>query len=155
MMPDNEKSWKPSYFYIKYATLGQTIPIIKNGIAAFLMWTILMSVIGLLSDDKWNSGNYSPPKTEDLFGISNNFWYLCIVALITWFMKNKERKIIIPKFDNVEWVLLNLVFFIFFLSGSYLSWWAYSITFIGLVALAYIYEELVLVGKENYKKVNT
>ena len=149
-----EDNWKPSYFYIKHLTVGQLLPLIKEALIGFFLFLILFGVIGYFTVDDWNAPGYEHAKvnwTNGFLGIDTFAWLLIVFATISWFMKDKERTFKIPRFNKVEWMLFNLLVIIGVLVFNYLSWWAGMMTFIAMIVLGRTYEDMVYIGKENYK----
>ena len=149
-----EDDWKPSYFYIRYVTVGQLLPLIKEGLIGFFSFLILFGIIGYFTVDDWNISAYEQGKvnwSKDFLGIDNIVWFLIIFATISWFMKGKERTFKIPRFDKVEWLLFNLSMIIFVIIFNLLSWSIGMLAFTAMMVIGKTYEDMVYIGKENYK----
>lgn len=150
-----EEDWKPSYFYIRHVTVGQLLPLIKEGLIGFFSFFFVAGFIGYFTVDDWNTTGYEHAKVNwanGFLGIDIFVWFLIIFATISWFMKGKERTFKIPRFDKVEWLLFNLSIIIGLLVVNYLSWWVGMMTFIAMIVLGRAYEDMVYIGKENYEK---
>ena len=149
-----EDDWKPTYFYIRHVTVGQLLPVIKESFMGFFALLILFGIIGYFNVDDWSNPVYEQGKVnwqKDFLGIDKAVWFLIIFAIISWFTKGKERTFKIPRFDKVEWVMINLIMIIYILVFYYLSWWLGMIAFVAIIVLARSYEDMVYIGKENYK----
>jgi hypothetical protein len=149
-----EEDWKPSYFYIRYVTVGQLLPLIKEGLIGFFSFLILFGIIGYFTVDDWNVSVYEQGKvnwSKNFLGIDNIVWYLIIFAIISWLIKGKERTFKIPRFDKVEWVMINLSMIIFVIIFNLLSWYIGMIAFISMMVIGKTYEDMVYIGKENYE----
>ena len=149
-----EDNWKPSYFYIKYLTVGQLLPLIKEGLIGFFSFLAVFGIIGYFTVDDWNVSGYEHAKASwanGFLGIDNTIWFLIIFATISWFMKGKERTFKIPRFDKVEWLLFNITTIIYLLILNYSLWWIGMIAFIALIVIGRTYEDMVYIGKENYE----
>ena len=150
----NDDDWKPSYFYIRHVTVGQLLPLIKEGLIGFFSFLILFGVVGYFTVDNWNVSGYEQGKvnwSKDFLGIDNIVWFLIIFATISWFMKGKERTFKIPRFDKVEWLLFNLSMIIFVIIFNLLSWYIGMVAFISMMVIGKTYEDMVYIGKENYE----
>jgi hypothetical protein len=149
-----EENWKPSYFYIRYVTVGQLLPIIKQSLISFFAFIFLFGIIGYFTVDDWNISGYEQGKInweKGSFGIDASLWFLILFATVSWFMKGKERTFRIPRFDKIEWLMFNLCAINFYLIFSYLSWWLGMVSFAGMIVLGRAYEDMVYIGKENYQ----
>ncbi len=147
-------NWKPSYFYIRYVTVGQLLPIIKQSIISFFSFIFLFGIVGYFTVDDWNAPGYEQGKinwTNGFLGVDTSFWFLILFAIISWFMKGKERTFKIPRFDKVEWLMFNLCVINFYLIFIYLSWWLAMVNFTAMIILGRAYEDMVYIGKENYQ----
>jgi len=150
----NDDDWKPSYFYIRHVTVGQLLPLIKEGLIGFFSLLILFGVVGYFTVDNWNVSGYEQGKvnwSKDFLGIDNIVWFLIIFATISWFMKGEERTFKIPRFDKVEWLLFNLSMIIFVIIFNLLSWYIGMVAFISMMVIGKTYEDMVYIGKENYE----
>ena len=150
----NDDDWKPTYFYIRHVTVGQLLPLIKEGLIGFFSFLILFGVVGYFTVDNWNVSGYEQGKvnwSKDFLGIDNIVWFLIIFATISWFMKGEERTFKIPRFDKVEWLLFNLSMIIFVIIFNLLSWYIGMVAFISMMVIGKTYEDMVYIGKENYK----
>lgn len=150
----NDDDWKPSYFYIRHVTVGQLLPLIKEGLIGFFSFLILFGVVGYFTVDNWNVSGYEQGKvnwSKDFLGIDNIVWFLIIFATISWFMKGEERTFKIPRFDKVEWLLFNLSMIIFVIIFNLLSWYIGMVAFILMMVIGKTYEDMVYIGKENYE----
>lgn len=151
-------NWKPSYFYMRHVTVGQLLPIIKENFIGFFSFISLFGIVGYFTVDDWNGTAYEQGKinlAKGFLGIDTFVWLLIIFAVISWFMRGKERTFTIPRFDKIEWLLFNICTIIFFLIFNYLSWWLAMISYVAMLAIGNIYEEMVYIGKENYEGRNS
>jgi len=152
-----EEDWKPTYFYIRHVTIGQLLPVIKEAFMGFFAILILFGIIGYFNVDDWSAPVYEQSTVnwqKDFLGIDKAVWFLIIFAIISWFIKGKERTFKIPRFDKVEWVMINLIMIIYILVFYYLSWWLGMIAFVAIIVLARSYEDMVYIGRENFKGKN-
>ena len=154
----NKDDWKPSYFYIKHVKVRQLLPLIKEGLIGFFSFLILFGVIGYFTVDDWNTSGYEQGKVNwanGFLGIDTSTWLLILLAIISWFMKGKERTFKIPRFDKVEWLMFNISMVIGALIVNYLSWWIGMMTFIAMIVIGRTYEDMVYIGRENYEGRNS
>ena len=149
-----EEDWKPSYFYIRHVTVGQLLPLIKEGLIGFFGFLIVFGAIGYFTVDDWNVSGYEQSKfhwQNGFLGIDNIIWFLIIFATNSWFMKGREHTFKIPRFDKVEWLMVNLSIVIYMLIFNYLSWWLSLMFFSAIFVIGRTYEDMVYIGKENYE----
>ena len=138
--------WKPTYFYIKYVTVGELLPIIKEAFFGYLSVLFFLLVVGFFYTP--NSANSAK---DSFLGITNFFWFLIIFAAVTWFLRGKERIFRIQRYDTIEWVLFNICFCIFVISSKYLEYWGIGIVFATMMFLLRLYEDMVFIGKSKYR----
>lgn len=153
----NQDNWKPSYFYIKYVTVGQFLPLIKEAVIGFFSFAFLFGIIGYFSVDDWNASGYEQGKINSLkpfLGISHFIWFLIIFAVISWFIRTKERTFTIPRFDKVEWAMANFTVITFVLLFNYASWWICVLAYIAAMVIGKTYDDMRYIGKENYENKN-
>lgn len=157
MNKTKEDNWKPTYFYIRHVTVGQLLPLIKEGLLGFFYFIITFVLIGYFIIDDWNITGQERSKQVsqyDFFGIPNIVWFLIIFALISWFLKDRERTFTISRFDKIEWLLINLGLVIFFIIFNYLPLWIGFPSFFAMLIIGRTYEDMVYLGKENYEGRN-
>lgn len=138
--------WKPTYFYIKYVTIGELLPVIKEAFLGYLSILVVLAMYGIFfNPDSTNSSK------DSFLGIVNFYWLLIAFAVVTWFMKDKERVFTIKRYDKVEWFLFNICVFIFMASSKYLEYWGIGIVFATMMFFLRVYEEMVFIGRSNFR----
>jgi hypothetical protein len=79
------------------------------------------------------------------------FWYLIVVAVVTWVERGQSLKIPIPNFRFRGWLLFNVGCAGFMFAVVMLPWWAVVPVYFGLAVFGLLLDQLGELGKKNYE----
>jgi hypothetical protein len=144
-MAENKKvEFKPSYYYVKQATLEQFFGAFKNS-SVLIFWMALFIVpCGIFFDD--------PRNSQSILGIPNFIWYLIFFAICSWLYGGNKIDIQIPKLTFLEWLMVNFLVTTLTVSHLFATRWFDIFYFLFLFFLVSLYFNLLAIGKDNLKK---
>lgn len=132
---------KPTYYYVKEATLEQFFDSFKKSLIVIFWMALFIIPCGILFDD--------PRYSSSMWGISNFIWYLGFFAIASWLYRGQRIDIEIPRLTFIEWLAVNFIVVTLTFSHLFANRWFDIFYFLFLFFLVILYFNLLDAGKKN------
>ncbi len=144
-MAENKKvEFKPSYYYVKQATLEQFFGALKKSSVLIFWLAVFIVPCGIFFDD--------PRNSQSALGVPHFIWYLIFFAIASWIYRGNKIDIQIPKLTFLEWLMVNFLVTSMTLSHLFADRWFDIFYFLFLSFLVSLYLNLLVIGFENLKE---